>query len=80
MKNSIGQRMRFYPEKCSGCLLCAMYCSLKYDGIVNPLKARTKIHRKNDVIERITLTKECTLCGHCVNACCYGARVLVAVE
>jgi formate hydrogenlyase subunit 6/NADH:ubiquinone oxidoreductase subunit I len=80
MKNLIRQRMSFYPEKCSGCMLCAMTCSLRYDGIVNPLKARTKIHRKNNITERITLTKECTFCGHCINACNYGARFLIPIE
>lgn len=79
MSGLVKQKMSFYPEKCSGCMLCAMVCSLRYEGVVNPLNAKTKIQKKENRTERITLTNECTLCGHCVNACCYGARVLIPI-
>ncbi len=76
---ALAKKMKLYPDKCTGCLQCLMACSLKYEGEVNPRKARTKIMRK-DMVEKITLTPECTFCGHCVTVCFYGARVLEESE
>ena len=70
------RKMEFHPEKCTGCLLCLMFCSLRYEGAVNPLKARSQIIRNGNITEKITLTKDCTFCGHCVTVCPYGARTL----
>ena len=73
------RKMIFHPEKCTGCYLCAMACSLYNEGVVNPLKARTKIIRVGDVPEMLVLTEDCKLCGHCVTVCPYEARELVLV-
>lgn len=56
--------------------MCLMTCSLKYEGVVSPLKARSRLIKENDVVVRIELTPECTLCGACVPVCHYGAREL----
>lgn len=69
----------FHPEKCCGCLRCMMACSLRYEGVVSPLKGRTKIIKKGDVVDKLVATSECTQCGHCVNFCQYGAIVLQPV-
>lgn len=72
----MARKMVLHPEKCSGCMLCMMACSLRYEGVVNPLKARTKVIKNGDRVERIILTKDCTFCGQCVTVCQYGAREL----
>lgn len=69
----IESKMVRHPEKCVGCHLCAMACSLRYEGVVNPLKARIKIVRESNVTKRIVNTANCTLCGHCTTICNYGA-------
>jgi Fe-S-cluster-containing hydrogenase component 2 len=66
----------YHPEKCVGCHLCAMACSLRYEGVVNPLKARIKIVRKNNITEKIVTTPDCTRCGLCTVICNYGALEL----
>ena len=68
------RKFSVHPEKCTRCYLCLMFCSLKYEGLINPGLARTRIIGR-DKAEKITLTKDCTLCGECVLACHYGARV-----
>jgi ferredoxin len=68
------RKFSVHPEKCTRCYLCQMFCSLKYQGVVDPSKAYTRIIGR-DKAEKITLTRDCTLCGECVTACYYGARV-----
>jgi len=67
------RKFSLHPEKCTRCYLCLMFCSLKYEGVVNPSKARTRIIGR-DKAEKITLTRDCTLCGDCVTVCHFGAR------
>jgi len=68
-----------HPENCTGCRLCAMACSLYYEGVVNPLRARIKIVRKNHITEKIIHTHDCTRCGHCTTICSYGALELISI-
>ncbi|MFH1640254.1 MAG: 4Fe-4S dicluster domain-containing protein [Chloroflexota bacterium] len=75
-RNLVRRRMLLRPEKCTGCLQCLMACSLKYEGVVSPLMARSRLVKKDDIVIRIELSPECTLCGACVTACHYGAREL----
>lgn len=56
------RRMVAYPEKCTGCLLCATQCSLQYEGLFNPLKARLSIQRPISGPCHITFTDECNDC------------------
>jgi ferredoxin len=63
-----------HPEKCTRCYLCQMFCSLKYQGEVNPAKSFTQIIGR-DKAEKIKMTRGCTVCGDCVTVCYYGARV-----
>ncbi|RLI05119.1 hypothetical protein DRO26_03140 [Candidatus Bathyarchaeota archaeon] len=70
------RKFELHPEKCSGCLQCLMACSLKYEGVVNPLKARSKIVREGGITKRIVMSENCTFCGFCVSVCYYGARKL----
>lgn len=74
------RRIVLHPEKCTGCLQCLMACSLKYEGMINPQKARTKLIRNDDTVVTIELKAECTRCGACVPACHYGARELREVS
>jgi Fe-S-cluster-containing dehydrogenase component len=74
------RKMVLHPEKCSGCMLCLMACSLKYEGVVNPLKARSRVIRDGEVVTKILLSPECTFCGHCCSVCLYGARILKEVS
>jgi carbon-monoxide dehydrogenase iron sulfur subunit len=72
----VKSRIVYHPENCVGCHLCAMACSLRYEHVVNPLKARIRIIRSDNITKRIIPTSECTRCGHCVTVCYYDALEL----
>ncbi len=74
------RKIQLHPEKCTGCMICLMACSLKYEGVVNPLKARSKIVKNGEVVSKILLSPDCTFCGLCCSVCPYDARVLKEVS
>jgi len=64
-----------YPEKCTGCRLCAIACSLKQFGECNPKKGAIGIAR--DEYARFEFQFICLQCDdpECVAACMTGAMV-----
>ena len=69
-------KMVAYPDKCTGCLLCATRCSLEFVGLLNPLKARLTVQRPVSGPAAISFSDECNDCGLCARACAYGALAL----
>lgn len=59
-----------FPEKCTGCHRCEMWCSMNKLGEINPSKARIKILRREPSIDFPAI---CTQCGVCISACLFGA-------
>jgi NADPH-dependent glutamate synthase beta subunit-like oxidoreductase/ferredoxin len=60
------------PDKCRNCLSCQMICSLRHEGIFNPLKAAIVIEAKENEFVA-SFTDACDNCGLCVKACGYDA-------
>ncbi len=69
--------IRVYPEKCTGCFVCKLRCSLRFEKAFKPGKAAIKIRRlvgeENEF--SISFTEECDNCGICARYCLYGALV-----
>jgi Pyruvate/2-oxoacid:ferredoxin oxidoreductase delta subunit len=57
------------PDKCKGCLTCALVCSLTKDGSCNPDRARIHISAQ----PRDITFKECDGCFICTKFCAFGA-------
>jgi len=66
-------RVKAYPEKCAGCMSCALACSWTFTGLFNPLKSRIIINYPGDVPRKIIFTRDCNDCGICVEYCNFGA-------
>ena len=63
-----------YSEKCVGCLICQLRCSMRFTNGFNPARAAILINTASDRLGAdITFTEECDLCGICARHCPYGA-------
>jgi len=66
-------------SKCTGCLICELRCSLRFEKKFNPHKAAIRIKRlvgaENEY--EITFTEKCDNCGICARHCPYEALVLI---
>ena len=57
------------PELCAECLNCQLRCSLQYEGVFNPSKARIVVGSGG-----ISFTDDCVPgCLLCTRYCAYGA-------
>lgn len=72
-----GPPIKVYAEKCEGCLICELRCSLRLEKAFNPAEARIKIRRLvgADTEYAISFTEGCDNCGICVRNCPYFALV-----
>jgi electron transport complex protein RnfB len=63
-----------HPEKCVGCLICQLRCSMRFTDSFNPSRAKIIINMASDMLgAEIIFTGECDLCGICARNCPYGA-------
>lgn len=60
-------------EKCSGCILCMLWCSYTHYKIFNPSKANLEIKDRYGLAPEIIFLDTCVQCGQCVQKCLYGA-------
>jgi ferredoxin len=66
-----------YPEKCAGCRMCQVTCSIRYLDEFNPLRSFIVITRDHGArTSSIKFTDDCTWCGQCARFCNYGALIL----
>jgi ferredoxin len=70
-------QVKAYPEKCAGCMSCALACSWTFAGVFNPLKSRILINYPGDVQRKIIFTRDCNNCGVCVDYCNFDALEVV---
>ena len=62
-------------SKCTGCLICELHCSLRFEKAFNLAKAAIIIRRRVQTANEydISFTERCDNCGICARYCCYGA-------
>ena len=72
-----GRPITVHSSQCTGCLICELRCSFRFEQAFNPSKARIKILRANNGGDgfNILFTDECDNCGLCVRFCPYGALI-----
>jgi anaerobic carbon-monoxide dehydrogenase iron sulfur subunit len=61
------------PEKCTGCRVCEMVCSLKHEGASSPLLSRVRVVKVEEW--NYNYPAVCAACSHapCVRVCPTGA-------
>ena len=66
-------------DKCTGCKVWELICSLHHQGECNPRKPYIRVLQNTKLDVNIpVLTMACDLCGECVNWCLPGALSLVS--
>ena len=61
-------------ERCSGCLSCALACSLFNFDVINPERSFIKPDWDEETHSfAISIDEACKSCGECVKACAYEA-------
>jgi NAD-dependent dihydropyrimidine dehydrogenase PreA subunit len=67
-----------HPEKCTGCQVCQLTCSITYQKRYSPASAYLRVENE-DVASRdfaITFTEECVPdCNLCAKSCPYEALI-----
>lgn len=61
-------------EKCTGCRLCELVCSVKHEGVSNPARSRITVAKWE--MEGITMPMVCRQCqpAPCITACPTNCR------
>jgi ferredoxin len=67
--------IKYDESLCTGCLICELRCSLRFEKAFNPAKARISIKRQagGEKEFAIFIAPECDNCGICARNCVYGA-------
>ena len=59
-------------ERCAGCALCVLSCSLFNFGVFNPEKSFIKLTRDDRTVQfGVSIDDGCKSCGECIRACAY---------
>jgi anaerobic carbon-monoxide dehydrogenase iron sulfur subunit len=57
-------------DKCTGCKICELACSMAKLGEFNPDKSYIKVLRNKDMdINLVTMSTRCDFCGECIESC-----------
>ena len=64
-------RLLVFKNKCTGCRLCELTCSLRHEGVCNPEKSRIKVERRSVALDIPTVCIQCDK-RFCVAACPLG--------
>lgn len=62
------KNLLIYPEKCLGCRICEMFCSLSHTDTCNPVRSRVNIVKMDMDVRCVPM-----ICQQCVEAACEKA-------
>ncbi len=71
----MGKVLMLNYEKCTGCRLCEMVCSVRHEGVLNPSKARIKIVKWEWEGRYVPMS-----CQQCVSAPCLQVCPVKAIS
>jgi len=70
-----GAPITIKANRCTGCLICELRCSLRFEKVFNPARAAIQVRRQVGAPNEyeICFTEKCDNCGLCARFCSYGA-------
>ena len=77
-----GKPIEIYDNRCTGCLICQLRCSLRFEKAFNPGRAKIKVHRLAgaDTEYALSFEDDCDGCGICARSCPYEALIQKKAE
>jgi len=77
----MGEVLIVDEDKCTGCRVCELVCSMAKQGEYNPRKSFIRVLRNREMdVNVITLSVRCDLCGQCIPWCPTKALRFVSFE
>ncbi len=73
------RKLQVEEEKCTGCLNCALICSLSHEQEFNPGKAFIRIIGTPE-LPGVEIDHRCDQCMLCARYCVYGALTAIGME
>lgn len=68
-------------DKCTGCRICELVCSMAKEGEFNPKKAHIRVIKNKEMdINMVILSTKCDFCGECVEWCLPQAIKFVGLD
>lgn len=68
-------------DKCTGCGICELTCSMAKHGEYNPEKSSVRVLANKETYVHVpALDMNCDLCGQCAKACPTNALSIVKLE
>lgn len=68
-------------DKCTGCRVCELVCSIVKQGEYNPQKSYIRVFKNREMdVNIVTLDVQCDFCGKCVESCLPKAISFVSLE
>ncbi len=71
--------IRYFQERCTGCLRCALACSELCTGSFCPSRAYIEVIEGPEAFS-VRFKDDCTRCGACADSCFYDALEKVRVR
>lgn len=68
--------IKINEKRCTGCIICKLWCSYTHYKIFNPSKSNIKIEDRYGLTPKISFLDSCNKCGQCANHCLYGALII----
>ena len=67
-------------DKCTGCNICELACSMAKYGEYNPQKSHIRVMKNREMsVDIVALDVECDFCNKCVEWCLPGALEIVSL-
>ena len=60
-------------DRCTGCIICQLWCSYVNKKQFNPYEANIIIENRYGLSPKISFLESCLHCGQCAEHCLYGA-------
>ena len=73
MQKKLQIEIKIDESKCTGCMICMLWCSYTNHKLFIPSKAYLKIKERYGLKPKIFFLDECLNCGQCAQHCLYGA-------